>query len=339
MRRMWVLAALGAASAAAQLRHRRRIASDPARAELEIPPSGRELTIRSGDDTRLHVEVFGPEDGQTVVLVHGWTENASFWTYTIRDLANRGFRVVVPELRGHGRSGAAAERDYAVGRFGDDVAAVLEQCVPDGDRAVIAGHSLGAMAIVAWAEHAEVRGRIGAAALINTGVGDLLTQQLLVPVPKFGQALNKLIAVRGFLGSRVPLPRVSTPLGHLLIRYLAFGPAASPAQIALYERMITTCPADARASTGIGMSELELHHALPRLTVPTLVIAGELDRLTPPSHARRVAGLLPALEGLIILPATAHMAPLERPQEVNEALAALAASAREPHAVTPSAPA
>ena len=43
------------------------------------------------------------------------------------------------------------------------------------------------------------------------------------------------------------------------------------------------------------MSEMDLHHALARLTVPTLVIAGENDRLTPPSHARRIAEMLPAL--------------------------------------------
>ncbi len=120
----------GSVAAAAQADARSR--PEPARS-CENPPSGRELTARSADETRLHVEVFGPEDGQTVVLVHGWTENASFWTYVIRELANRGFRVVVPELRGHGRSGAAAERDYALGRFGDDVEAVLGQCVPDGE--------------------------------------------------------------------------------------------------------------------------------------------------------------------------------------------------------------
>jgi len=55
------------------------------------------------------------------------------------------------------------------------------------------------------------------------------------------------------------------------------------------------------------------------------VIAGELDRLTPPSHARRIADALPQLERLIVLPRTGHMTPIERPGELSDALAELAA--------------
>jgi pimeloyl-ACP methyl ester carboxylesterase len=95
--------------------------------------------------------------------------------------------------------------------------------------------------------------------------------------------------------------------------------------VAFYERMLATCPPDVRARVGIAMSELELYHALPRLTVPTLVIAGAKDRLTPPSHAERIAAELPRLEQLIVLPETGHMGPLERPREVTDALAGLAA--------------
>jgi pimeloyl-ACP methyl ester carboxylesterase len=184
------------------------------------------------------------------------------------------------------------------------------------------------MAIAAWAEDHYVEGRAGAAALINTGVGDLIADQLLVPVPAIAQALNKTIAVHGFLGSRAPLPRFSTPLTHAAIRYIAFGPAATPAQVAFYERMLIATPPDARASIGIALSEIELYDALPRLTVPCIVIAGERDRLTPPSHARRIAEALPQLERLVVLPDTGHMAPLEQPDAVTEALAELAEKVR-----------
>jgi pimeloyl-ACP methyl ester carboxylesterase len=90
--------------------------------------------------------------------------------------------------------------------------------------------------------------------------------------------------------------------------------------------MLIASPPDARADIGIALSEVELYDALPRLTVPTIVIAGEKDRLTPPSHARRIAEMLPQLEGLTVLPETGHMAPLERHQEVTELLAQLAAT-------------
>jgi pimeloyl-ACP methyl ester carboxylesterase len=196
--------------------------------------------------------------------------------------------------------------------------------VPDGEHAVVAGHSLGAMSIVSWAERHEVERRVSGAALLNTGVGEIIAESLLVPVPAVAHGLNALFGPRGLVGVRAAVPRFSTPFSHAMIRYTAFGPAASPAQIAFYERMLVDCPPDVRADAGIAISELELHHAVPQLTVPTIVLAGELDRLTPPSHSRRIADALPQLERLIVLPGTGHMAPLERPREVSGALADLA---------------
>jgi pimeloyl-ACP methyl ester carboxylesterase len=325
---VWASAAAGvgvvAAGVAAQQRFMRRIATDPERLALSHPPEGRPLTISSADGTKLHAEVFGPEDAQTVVLAHGWTENLEYWTYQIQALSQHGLRVVAYDLRGHGDSDRASEGDYSIERFGEDLEAVLEAAVPEDRRAVVAGHSLGAMAIAAWARTFDVPQRVGAAALINTGVDGLVAGQLLVPVPSVAHALNKTLAVHGFLGSRAPLPRFSTPLTAAAIRYVAFGPAATPAQVAFYERMLISCPPDVRASVGITISELELNDALPRLAVPTTVIAGDRDRLTPPSHARRIAETLPQLEQLIVLPETGHMAPLERPDAVNNALEELA---------------
>jgi len=319
------LTALAAGGALIEWRHTKRVARDPEREVLAAPPRGRVVSVRSRDGTALCAEVFGRDDATTVVLAHGWTESRSYWAYVIRELCRRDLRVVAYDLRGHGDSDSAVDGDYAIPRFGDDLEAVLAACVPGERRAVVVGHSLGAMAVVSWAEHHDVERRVGAAALINTGVGDLISEQLLVPVPRIAQAVNKTIAVRAFLGNRVPLPRFSTPLSHALVRYLVFGSAASPAQVAFFERMLITCPPQVRANVGIALSEMDLYDAIARLTVPTMVVAGAEDRLTPPSHARRIAEMTPQLERLIILPDTGHMAPLERPYEVSEALAALAA--------------
>lgn len=307
----------------------RRIATDPARAQLQLPPGGRDLELTSADGTTLHGTVFGPDSGQAILLVHGWTENLRFWTYPIRDLERRGHRVVALELRGHGESDPAASNDYSLRRFGEDVQAALDATLTGDQRAVLVGHSLGAMSIVAWAEHHDVARWAGAVALINAGIGGLVAEHIVVPVPKFAKAFNEVISVRGFLGAPGPIPRFSTPISYALTRYFAFGPSASPAQVALYERMMSSCSWHVRADTGIAMSRMELHHVLPCLTVPTLVIAGDRDRLTPPSHARRIAAELPQLHELIVLEKTAHMAPLERPVEVNDALARLAAVARD----------
>jgi 3-oxoadipate enol-lactonase len=69
---------------------------------------------------------------------------------------------------------------------------------------------------------------------------------------------------------------------------------------------------------------MDLLDALPRIDVPTLVVAGAEDRLTPASHAERIAEAVPRLDQLIVMRRTGHMAPLERPTELSMALSAFA---------------
>jgi predicted alpha/beta-fold hydrolase len=166
-----VAAAGGAlAGVALQRRHRRSLARDPDYARLTRPLGGRPLPVVSADGTRLHAEVFGPAGGHTVVLAHGWTEQMGFWGPVIDVLVQRGERVVAYDLRGHGRSEAAADADYALERFGEDIAAVLAACAIDDDPApTVVGHSLGAMSIVAWAADHDV------AAALSTPVSAILS--------------------------------------------------------------------------------------------------------------------------------------------------------------------
>ena len=325
----WLWVGLGTATALAaggliETAHWRTIARDPERELLTSPPEGRAHTARSADGTEIHVEAFGPEAGPTVVLIHGWTEALQYWVYAIRALSKRGFRVVAYDQRGHGSSEPARGGDYSIERFGEDLEAVLSTCVPPGQLAIIAGHSLGAMSIAAWAEHHDVERRVRAAALLSTGVGDLIAEQLLLPLPSIAHTVNRAVSLYGFLGNRAPLPRYSTPLSYAAVRYIAFGRHASPAQVAFFERMLVTTPPDVRAKIGIAMSEMDLRDAVPRITVPTTVLVGADDRLTPPSHSRRIAAHLPHLDRLVVLPETGHMTPLERPEQVTAALVDLA---------------
>ncbi|MGA9859178.1 MAG: alpha/beta hydrolase [Solirubrobacteraceae bacterium] len=315
-----------AAGLALQRRHLRALAADEDFVALSTPLHGRALRVISADGSRLHAEEFGPHDGPPVVLAHGWTERIAFWGPVIERLTTHGLRVVAYDLRGHGRSGAAHDRDYTLQRFGEDLEAVLAAVSRDGERATVVGHSLGAMSIAAWAEHHDPRRWVNSAALVNTGLGDLVSGHLLLG--EIAKWLNQPWASRALLGSRAPLPPFSTPLQQALIRYTAFGPDATPGQVAFYERMLMETPASARAAVGVALTDMDLWHALERLTVPTLVIAGERDRLTPPAHARRMAEELPDCVGLIELPATGHMSPLERPDEVSDALTRLVTDAR-----------
>jgi pimeloyl-ACP methyl ester carboxylesterase len=317
-----VLGAL-AAGAAIQRRHLRAIALDEDYQRLRAPLDGRPLRITSADGTELYAEAFGPDDGDTIVLAHGWTEQLAFWGPVIKRLRTQDLRVVAYDLRGHGRSHAAVDGDYTLERFGEDLEAVLAAAGAGGDHepATVAGHSLGAMSIAAWAEHHDPRTRARAAALINTGLGDLISGHLLLP--QMVRFLNHPRASRALLGSKAPVPPFSTPLQQAVIRYIAFGPHASAGDVAFYERMLIDTPPDVRAAVGVALSGMDLWHAVASITVPTLVIDGDGDRLTPPAHARRIADALPYPTELLELTDTGHMSPLERPREVADALARL----------------
>jgi pimeloyl-ACP methyl ester carboxylesterase len=312
-------AALAGASALGARRHLRALASDPELLRLSRPLPGEPVQATSADGTLLHAEVFGPDRAPTIALVPGWTEQVAFFDYVTRRLVDDGFRVVVHELRGQGRSAEAAGGDYALARYGDDVEAVLAATCQGRDDVLIAGHSLGAMSIAAWAVEHDVPGRVRAVALMNTGLEGLIAASHLLPAAVPG-ALLHAIGVRGFLGNPLAMPSLSTPVSIAAIRYVAFGPAASTAQVAFYERMLVQCSPKVRAAAGLAMAEMDLLPAVPRIDVPALVLAGDMDRLTPSAHAERIAAALPQLDRLVVMPRTGHMAPLERPYELTREL-------------------
>ncbi len=145
-------------------------------AAAEAMPPGRAMSIRSKDGIRLHAEVFGPEDGYPIVLAHGITCAIRVWACQIADLAND-YRVIAFDHRGHGRSAVPARRSaYSLDHLAGDLDAVLEATLAPGERAVIAGHSMGGIAITSWADRYpdRVAQRADAVALINTTTGDLL---------------------------------------------------------------------------------------------------------------------------------------------------------------------
>ncbi len=98
-----------------------------------------------------------------------------------------------------------------------------------------------------------------------------------------------------------------------MIRYTAFGPHASTGDVAFYERMLIDSPPDVRAAVGVALSSMDLWHAVASITVPTLVIAGADDRLTPPAHARRIAEALPDPPGCSSCPTPVTCRPWSAP--------------------------
>ena len=328
MRRGAAAALAGAAAAgwgAAALVDRRRISRDPARVALDAPLRGDVLRVTGAGGVELHVEAFGPQGAPTIVLAHGWTCALRFWTLQIQALA-RDHRVIAYDQRGHGASATPPHGDWSIEALGEDLERVLDAAVAPGERAVIAGHSLGGMTIAAWA---QLRGgaadRALAVAFLNTGMGDLIEQSLLLRAPS-GLAAVRGAAGRALLSASLPMPGRSSPLAHRAVHAIAFGPHASPATVAFGEDMVLECRRAVRAGCGRTLAALDLHDAVDHVDAPAVVLAGSRDRLTPPVHAKRLAADLPALLRYVEVDGSGHMTPLERPDEVSDLLAELAAA-------------
>ncbi|MBV8861923.1 MAG: alpha/beta hydrolase [Mycobacterium sp.] len=292
-------------------------------------PASRTVSVRASDGTRLHTEVFGPADGYPIVLAHGITCAIRVWGYQIADLATE-YRVIAFDARGHGRSGIPRRGGYSLRQLASDVDAVLEATLAPGERGVIVGHSMGGMAIAAWSDfyRHNVEARADAVALINTTTGDLLREVRLLPVPPPFAAV-RIFGARALVnifGSFTVPPAVRLATREMISMLAVGADAEREVSALIYELFNATSPLG-RGGCGKALVDAlgRRHISLAGLTVPTLVIGSQRDRLTPLVQSRRIAAAAPNLVGLVVLPG-GHCSMLERPAEVNRELRALAES-------------
>ncbi|GAA2306420.1 alpha/beta hydrolase [Streptomyces kunmingensis] len=286
------------------------------------PAADRELTAVSADGSRLHIEVHGPEHAPAVVLSHGWTCSTAFWAAQIRALATD-HRVIVYDQRGHGRSPAATQLPYTADMLADDLEAVLDATLAPGERAVLAGHSMGGMTMMAAAGRAGFKEHAAAVLLCSTGSSRLVAEATVVPLLVAGAARTRV--TRAILGSKAPLGPV-TPLGKRILKFATMGPGASPGKVEACAHIVHACPRGVRHGWSHVLETLSMDEALSELTLPVAVLGGTVDRLTPIVHARRIAAALPQCVGLTELPGLGHMTPIEAPEAVTEKIRELAAT-------------
>lgn len=89
-----------------------------------------------------------------ILLVHGMAGDASFWASTTRALGT-GYRLIIPELRGHGRSSPSVGGDYSIEGFADDLTVVIGEL--GLERFVLVGHSFGASVVMELASRMPER--------------------------------------------------------------------------------------------------------------------------------------------------------------------------------------
>jgi len=297
-------AAVGAAGLAAGVvaGRRWRAAEDPCEGHVLDPERAETFKVERPDGAVLDGVVVGPDSGPLVVLSHCWTGSRVTWEAVAARLVAEGARVVLYDQRGHGASTAGPEAP-AVERLGEDLVAVLETV--DARDAVLVGHSMGGMAVLAVAVGRPdvVAERVRALVLVGTAAGGVAAFPFGGPT-------------RFATGSPIVERLVAGPAGLALVRG-GVGRAPRRAHLVATRDAFLSLPSDVRLQFLTALQAMDLRAGLASITVPTTVVVGSRDILTPPRLARAIASAVPDAR-LVVVPGAGHMLPYEEPDQLAE---------------------
>ncbi|HEX5189458.1 MAG TPA: alpha/beta hydrolase [Streptosporangiaceae bacterium] len=308
-----------------------RLRPDPAAGEPFGEPRGEVMTVRADDGLPLHVEVSGPDDAPVaIVFCHGYTLNADVWYYQRAGLSGTA-RCVFWDQRSHGRSGRSDPDLVTIDQLGADLHEVMRAAVPGDMPVVLVGHSMGGMTVMALADqHPELFGsKVIGAVLISTAAATVDPATWLpAPLrPAVRAAMPSMMtgASHGLVAEVVERGRQSaSDIAFLGTRRIAFGdPRVSPTVVDFLERIIRSTPIDVIADFYVALVGHDKRHALAVLgNVPVLVLTGSRDRLVDPALSDEIASEIRDAK-LVRIRGAGHVVILERPEEVNEAIADL----------------
>lgn len=319
---------IAAGAAAGVLAERRVVARRRAAAAQPFGSvRGTRRSVVADDGLELYAEVDEPEAATAApvaVFVHGYALNLDCWHF--QRLALRGDRrLVFYDQRSHGRSSRSRSEHCTIEQLGRDLESVIEQLAAD-EPVVLVGHSMGGMTIMSLAERRPewfgplVKG-VG---LISTSAGGLNASTLGLPgLP--GRVLHRLSPALMATLARAPQliergRRVGSDIGFVITRRLGFGSDVPQEYVDFTDEMLAATPIDVVADFFPGFDTHDKYDALDTVSeVPTVVITGSRDQITPAVHSRRIAERIPAAE-LVELPEAGHMVLLESHDEVSKAL-------------------
>lgn len=270
--------------------------------------------VTSNDGVEIHYELWGRRDGDPVLMLQGLGTDSRGWA--LQRLAfGRRFRCIAPDNRGTGRSGKPPG-PYSLEQMALDAVAVLDA---EGiERAHVVGASMGGvLAQIIGVRHAE---RVRSLVLACTACRHHdwrreLFEEWATAVEQRGMGALAEDGLRWLIG-----PRLRRRVGiwiNLLARVVLQGqPEPFIAQV---EAILATHD--------------DLRFELEGVRVPTLIITGSQDALTPVGDAEELAEMIPHAE-LVILPGAAHGLMAEAPNAFNDVVLQFLASASGTGAAT-----
>lgn len=243
---------------------------------------------------RIHFEALG--EGPPVLLLHGYPLSGHLWDDVVRHLSDA-YRLIVPDLRGHGRSEAADTASME--EMAEDVLAVL--AAADEDRPVVlVGMSMGGYVSLAFARRYPQRVR--ALVLVDS---------------RTAADSVEAAAARRRTAERVQREGTAFVADEMVAKLFAPG-APEELKRSWRARMVDTSPRGVVAALRGMAARPDSSDLLRQLGVPVMVIVGEEDGITPVEEARAIAQ---ASGGrLEVIPGAGHMAAAEKPEVVAAAL-------------------
>jgi pimeloyl-ACP methyl ester carboxylesterase len=239
--------------------------------------------------------------GPAVLLIHGFPLNRRMWQSQIDPIAQAGFRVIAPDLRGFGASDAPAS-GYCMDGFADDLVALLDTL--EIERAVVGGMSMGGYILLDLLE--RYPDRISAACFIATKSS---------ADDEEGRARCSAMAAQAeSLGANPIIKNFAE---------LLFAPdtgQTKPELIALVTSWMRSTPPCALAGGLLAMRDRKDYTPLlPGFPQPAMVIIGSEDRAASHTAIELFNAGLPSCESHVIAGA-GHMVNMEKPGEFNDLL-------------------
>lgn len=295
----------------------------------------RRQTITTSDGISLAVEEFGGDARAaiTIVLQHGLCLSKESWSPQIRLLLRRygnDVRIIRFDLRGHGQSSPADMDSYTVEQLGHDLAEVLRLLGVSG-QVILVGHSMGAMALLAYCGLSATSRPIEPAGLVlvATAAGRIAERGLgrLLALPLFG-VLSGSIDRLPHRAAEHTVRTLVRPICRTVTRICGYRELERDTLVAAaYEALRCTS-----LRTAIGyltsLKTLNLYGVLPTISSPTTVLSGT-DLLTPVAHSHELTEGIPQAVHRHI-PNAGHMLLNEAPHAVLEAISDTIATATTP---------